>query len=311
MTQDPQLKWMAGGVLALLTVSSAIGWLLVRMRGDNPTLRNLNARVKAWWVMVVVFGGAVWMGATATVVLFAVISFLALREFITLTPTRRGDHRALFWVFFVITPLNYWILGTGWYGFWIIFIPVYAFLFIPLRSVLVGDCERFLERTAKVQWGLMICVYCVSHAPALLQLDIRGYAGKNAKLLFWFVMVVQLSDVLQYVWGKTIGRHPVAPTVSPNKTAEGLVGGMLSASAVGALLWRVTPFSPLEAAGMALAITALGFAGGLVASAIKRDRGVKDYGSLIEGHGGVMDRIDSLCFSAPIFFHLVRYYHTD
>ena len=152
-------------------------------------------------------------------------------------------------MFFVITPLNYWILGTGWYGFWIIFIPVYAFLFIPLRSVLVGDCERFLERTAKVQWGLMICVYCVSHAPALLQLDIRGYAGKNAKLLFWFVMVVQLSDVLQYVWGKTIGRHPVAPTVSPNKTAEGLVGGMLSASAVGALLWRVTPFSPLEAAG--------------------------------------------------------------
>jgi len=311
MITDLQLRWMAGGVLALLTVSSAIGWLLVRLRGENATLRNLNARVRAWWVMVAVFGGAVWSGETATLLLFTLISFLALREFVTLTPTRRGDHRSLFWVFFVITPLNYWILGTGWYGFWIIFIPVYAFLFIPLRSVLAGDCERFLERTAKVQWGLMICVYCVSHAPALLQLDIRGYAGQNAKLLFWFVLVVQMSDVLQYVWGKTLGRHPVVPTVSPNKTVEGLVGGLLSATALGALLWRVTPFGPLEAAGMALAVTALGFAGGLVMSAIKRDRGVKDYGSLIEGHGGVMDRIDSLCYSAPIFFHLVRYYHTD
>lgn len=311
MNSDPQLKWMATGVLALLAVSSVTGRLLVRLRGDNPTLRNLNARVRAWWVMVAVFGGAVWTGPVATNVLFALISFLALREFITLTPTRRGDHRALFWVFFVITPLNYIILGTGWYAFWIIFIPVYAFLFLAMRAALAGDCERFLERTAKVQWGLMICVYCVSHAPALLQLDIRGYAGQNAKLLFWFVLVVQLSDVLQYVWGKTLGRHPVAPTVSPSKTAEGLIGGMLSASAIGALLWRVTPFRPMEAAAMAFTITAMGFAGGLVASAIKRDRGVKDYGSLIEGHGGVMDRIDSLCFSAPIFFHLVRYYHTD
>ena len=131
-----------------------------------------------------------------------------------------------------------------------------------MRAALAGDCERFLERTAKVQWGLMICVYCVSHAPALLQLDIRGYAGQNAKLLFWFVLVVQLSDVLQYVWGKTLGRHPVAPTVSPSKTAEGLVGGTLSASAIGALLWRVTPFRPMECRCHGLfTITAMGFAG--------------------------------------------------
>jgi phosphatidate cytidylyltransferase len=154
----------------------------------------------------------------------------------------------------------------------------------------------------------MVCVYCVSHAPALLVLDIPGYREQNAKLLFFLVLVVQISDVLQYVWGKTLGRHKIAPHVSPNKTVEGFVGGILSATAVGTALWWATPFKPLQAAGMSLVITLMGFAGGLVMSAIKRDRGVKDYGTLIEGHGGVMDRIDSICFAAPIFFHLTRHY---
>jgi phosphatidate cytidylyltransferase len=190
-----------------------------------------------------------------------------------------------------------------------IFIPVYAFLFIPLRTALAGDCDHFLERAAKVQWGLMACVYCLSHAAALLNLEIPGYVRQNAKLLVFLVAVVQLSDVFQYVWGKTLGRHKIAPLVSPSKTWEGFIGGILSASALGAALWRVTPFKPWQAGLISLALTLAGFAGGLVMSAIKRDRGVKDYGQLIEGHGGVMDRVDSLCFAAPVFFHIVRYYY--
>jgi phosphatidate cytidylyltransferase len=249
-------------------------------------------------------------GGVGSLVLFGFTSFWALREFVTLTPTRPGDHRTLFWVFFVITPLHYYLLATGWYGLFVVFIPVYAFLFIPLRTAMAGDCERFLERTAKIQWGLMICVYCVSHAPALLLLDIPGYAKQNGKLLFFFVLVTQISDVLQYVWGKTLGKHKIAPHVSPNKTVEGFIGGIASATLIGTALWWATPFKPWQAAGMSLAITLMGFAGGLVMSAIKRDRGVKDYGALIEGHGGVMDRIDSICFAAPVFFHLTRYYFT-
>jgi len=316
MKTDRELLWLAGGILGLLTVSSVIGWLLARRvgvgaEGPNKTIQNLNARIRAWWVMVAVFALALFTGTIGTLVLFALLSFLALREFITLTPTRPGDHRTLFWVFFVITPLQYWMIAERWYGFWTILIPVYAFLFIPLRSAVTGDLERFLERAAKIQWGLMICVYCVSHAAALLQLEIRGYEGQNAKLLFWFVLVAQLSDVLQYVWGKTLGRHKIAPLVSPNKTLEGFVGGTLSAVGIGAALWWATPFTPAQAAGMGLAITMMGFAGGLVMSAIKRDRGVKDYGALIEGHGGVLDRIDSLCFAAPVFFHLTRFYFTS
>ncbi|MGZ4986161.1 MAG: phosphatidate cytidylyltransferase, partial [Chthoniobacterales bacterium] len=234
----------------------------------------------------------------------------ALREFITLTPSKRGDHRALFWAFFIILPLQYILIARQWYAMFSIFIPVYAFLFIPIRTAIAGDTERFLERTAKIQWGLMVCVYFVSYAPALLTLEIPGYAKQNAKLLLFFALVAQGNDVLQYVFGKLLGKRPIAPKVSPNKTLEGFLGGTLAASLLGMALWRVTPFSPLAAFGMSLAITLMGFFGGLTMSAIKRDRGVKDYGELLPGHGGMMDRIDSLCFAAPVFFHLTRYFYT-
>jgi len=310
---DNETGWLIGGVVALLAMASCIGWALSRRPGSpahQNVIANLNARIKAWWTMAAVFLGALLTGGVGSVVLFGLMSFFALREFITMTPTRPGDHRTLFWLFFIIVPIQYWLVGTGWYGLFSIFIPVYAFLFVPFRSAMAGDCEGFLERAAKIQWALMICVYCVSHAPALLMLSIPGYEGQNGKLLFYLILVVQLSDVFQYVWGKTLGRHKIAPHVSPNKTWEGFIGGCLSATAVGAALWWATPFTPWQSAGMSLAITLMGFSGGLVMSAIKRDRGVKDYGSLIEGHGGMMDRIDSICFSAPIFFHLTRYFFT-
>jgi phosphatidate cytidylyltransferase len=310
---DSNTGWLIGGVVALLAIATLVGWILPRRQGSpayHATIKNLNARTRAWWVMVAIFLGALLTGGIGSVILFGLMSFFALREFITLTPTRPGDHRTLFWLFFVVTPVQYWLVGIGWYGLFSIFIPVYAFLFIPLRCALGGDCEHFLERTAKIQWALMVCVYCISHAPALLTLPIPGYEGQNGKLLFYLVLVAQISDVFQYIWGKTLGRHKIAPQVSPNKTWEGFIGGIATATALGAGLWWATPFSPWQSAGMSLAITLMGFAGGLVMSAIKRDRGVKDYGSMIEGHGGVMDRIDSICFSAPIFFHLTRYFFT-
>jgi phosphatidate cytidylyltransferase len=307
---DRALLWLLGGVLALLVIGSVAGLVLahtVRGEGARATVANLNARVRAWWAMVFVFGIAVMTGGVGSIVLFALVSFLAFREFVTLAPTKPADHRALFWSFFLFLPLQYVLIGVQWYGLFSILIPVYAFVFVAIRSVLAGDTEQFLGRTSTIHWGLMVCVYCVSYAPALLTLDIPGYERENAKLLFFLVLVVQLSDVLQYVWGKALGRHPIAPTVSPNKTWEGFVGGVGSATLIGTALWWATPFTPWQAAAMSLAITLMGFAGGLIMSAIKRDRGVKDFGSFIEGHGGMLDRIDSLCFAAPIFFHLTRF----
>lgn len=299
---------------SVLIFSSIVGWLLSKKDGDDKykaTIKNLNDRMRAWWVIASVFLFAVFGGRTTAVIIFGFVSFLALREFITITPTRRGDHRTLFWTFFIITPIHYWLVADGWYSLFTIFIPVYAFLFIPLRSAIAGDCERFLERTAKIQWALMVCVYALSHAPALLYLEIPGYKGANPKLLFFFIAVAQSSDVLQYVFGKLFGGRKIVPKLSPNKTVGGFLGGILSASAIGAAAHSITPFSPIQAAGMSFLITLLGFAGGLVMSAIKRDRGIKDYGATLAGHGGIMDRIDSLCFSAPVFFHLTRFYFTE
>jgi phosphatidate cytidylyltransferase len=311
--QDRDLVRLMGGVLALLLVATIVGVVLawrVRSPAGRETVANLNARIRAWWIMVAVFTIAVWTGGIGSILLFALMSFLALREFVTLAPTRREDHRTLFWSFFLITPLQYWLIARGWYGFFSIMIPVYAFVFVATSSAIAGATERFLERTAVIHWGLMVCVYCVSYAPALLMLEIPGYGKSNTKLLIFLVLVVQLSDVLQYVFGKLFGRHPIAPVISPNKTWEGFVGGVLTATAIGAGIWWATPFTLWQAAAMALAITLAGFAGGLILSAIKRDRGVKDYGAFIQGHGGMLDRIDSLCFAAPIFFHLTRYFFT-
>jgi phosphatidate cytidylyltransferase len=310
---DREMVWLAGGVVGALVVASGTGAVLSRtVTGENgrATVANLNARLRAWWVMCAVLAVALFAGSAVTVALFAVTSLLALREFVTLAPTRPADHRALLWTFFIITPLQYALVAARWYGLFAVLIPVYGFLLIPVRTALRGDTERFLERTATIQWGLMTCVYGVSHAPALLLLDIPGYAGQNAKLLVWFIVVVQASDVLQYVWGKLLGHHRLAPRVSPNKTWEGFVGGVGCAVLLGTALWWATPFAPWQAAALALLVTLTGFAGGLVLSAVKRDRGVKDFGTLIEGHGGVLDRIDSLAFAAPVFFHLTRFFFT-
>lgn len=309
---DHELLWLVAGVAGTLGVSTGVGFLLQRgVRGlGRATVMNLNARIRSWWVMCAVFAVAMLTGGVGSVVFFGLISLLALREFVTLLPTGRSDHRSLVWVFYAITPLQYWLVAVGWYELFSIFIPVGAFLFLASRNALTGDTERFLERTAVLPWGVMMCVYCVSHVPALLNLRIPGHPTENVKLLVFFVTVVQISDAFQYVWGKWLGRTPIAPTISPSKTLEGLIGGIGSATLAGTGIWWLTPFTPWQAAGVSLIITLMGFAGGLTMSAIKRDRGVKDYGTLIDGHGGVLDRIDSICFAAPVFFHLIRFLFT-
>jgi phosphatidate cytidylyltransferase len=307
---DPDLARVLSGLLLVLAAATLVGRTLSRRARTEPqriAVANLNARIAAWWVMCAVVLASIVAGPIGSVLLFAMLSFLALREFITLTPTRRGDHRILLLAFFVAIPLQYALVSIQWYGLFVIFIPLGGMLCVSAGSALAGDTERFTERVAQIHWGLVLCVYAVSHAPALLMLHIPGYAGQNVKLLVYLLIVVESSDVLQYIWGKLCGRHAIAPAVSPGKTIEGFVGGIASATLLGAALWRLTPFGPAQAAALSFGITVVGFAGGLVMSAIKRDRGVKDFGTSIAGHGGILDRIDSLCFAGPVFFHATRY----
>jgi len=311
MTVAQQTVALFAGVAAALTVASIVGYVLhrrYRAHGPHPAIDNLNSRIRAWWAMVALLGLAFAFGKGGVIVLFALASLAALREFITLTPTRRGDHMALAVAFFVALPLQYYLVWIDWYGLYSVFIPVYVFLLLATLAALRQDTKHFMARVAETQWGLMITVFALSHVPALLGLKLPGYDGRNLLLIAFLVLVVQSSDVLQYVCGKLLGRRPIAPELSPSKTVEGFLGGIASATVLGALLWWITPFSPWQAGAIALMINLMGFFGGLVMSAIKRDRGVKDWGWMIEGHGGVLDRLDSVTFAAPVFFHTIRYF---
>ncbi|MCC7083566.1 MAG: phosphatidate cytidylyltransferase [Pirellulales bacterium] len=319
MHEDLRTLSLVCGVLGLLTIVTIVGQFLKRNpdTGLNAAaVRTFNLRIRAWWTMCAILATAFFIGKAWTVGLFFLISFHALREFITITPTRPADHFTLFLALLLIAPLQYLLVGFDRYELYNVFIPVYAFLFVPTSIALSGDFKRYLERVAKIQAGLMICVYCLSFAPALLYLrfhpvlqetpyDARG--GANYPLLFFFIFVVQMGDALQYIWSKLVGRHVMVASISPNRTWEGFVGGIASNTLLGAALWwAIPPLRPEQAAGLALLASILGFAGGLTMSAIKRDRGVKDYGTLVEGHGGILDRIDSICFAAPVFFHVTR-----
>ena len=300
-----------GGLIITLIIASSIGYGLkfkVGFSTPHAVIDNLNARINAWWVMILIIFAAAALGFYGVIGLFFVISFMALREFLSLLYIHRGDHLALAACFYVILPLQYFLVAIDWFSMFTIFIPVYGFLFLPILSALLGDTAHFLDRSTKVQWALMISVFCISHIPAILTLDIEGFEEKKLLLMIFLILVVQSSDVLQYVWGKLFGKHKIAPKLSPSKTVEGFVGGVVSASVLGGLLYWLTPFNPVQAVLMSLLICLMGFLGGLVMSAMKRSMGVKDWGNMISGHGCMLDRMDSLCFAAPIFFHVVRYY---
>ncbi len=296
------------GLFAFLLLASVVARLLIRGgRVKGEMAGNLADRIRAWWVMIGVLALIFTLGAGAVTLFFALCSMAALREFATITHTRRDDHDGLAIAFYLVLPLQYLLVYFEVPVFAALLIPVYCFLLLPVVTVLKGEVQGFLTRVSETQWGLMVCVYCVSHIPAILTLDIPDYRYSAFTLVAWLILVVQASDVLQYVWGKAIGRRLLAPRVSPSKTVEGLVGGMLSASALGVALSPFTPFGWGAAGLIALTVTGFGFLGGLIMSAIKRDRGVKDWGTLVQGHGGILDRLDSLVFSAPVFLHILAW----
>lgn len=303
-----QVLLVLAGVGCVLLLASVVARVLewrAESSGAVPGLANLTARIHSWWVIVGVFGGALWVGPLAIVALFGVVSAIALRELSRNTPRELADP-LLDLACFAAVLVQYALLALGRADLFAVALPFLAALVLPIVAVASGGTRALQARLAMRHWWVALAVYCLSHVPGLLLLDPAGGEGRGVLLVTWLVLVTQGSDVMQYVFGKLYGRRKVAPAVSPDKTLEGLLGGVACASALGAALWWMTPYSPLQTLAVALSVTLLGFAGGLVLSAIKRDQGIKDWGDLIRGHGGVLDRVDSLCLSAPVLYHLTR-----
>jgi phosphatidate cytidylyltransferase len=304
---DPTGRLLAGFITALILLTLGAGLAAKLARGSRfePTFRQTRRRVYGLWLIVLVFSIALLTGGVGSVLVFAGSSFLLLRESLTITPTRKADHRTLCWLFFVILPLHYGILAYGWYGLFAILIPVYAFLFIPIRMIADYDPERFLERAAKTQWALMICVYCVSHAPALIKLTVPGVPGAGARLLLFLCIVVQANDMVHDLVDGLWGRHPSIPHMEGPRSLEGLAAGVAVGTGVGAAMAGCTPLSLLQAIILAVLACLLGSAGQTCLAAIRRERGRE--GVVIVHRGqDMMGRVISLCFAAPVFFHIVR-----
>ncbi|WP_456430834.1 phosphatidate cytidylyltransferase [Nitratifractor sp.] len=295
---------LTGGlILALLSLATLI--LKIMRRRSGLPYRELGARIHSWWVMAGLFLALILSGKAGAVGLFALVSYLAVKEYFTMIPIRRVDRRIIFWAYLAI-PLQYWWAYEGWYGMFIIWIPVYLFLLLPFRQILTGQTRGFLESTGKVQWGMMLFVFSVSHLAFLYGLpEVQGHSG--VEMLLYLVVLTELNDIYQYLFGKSLGRRPIAPAISPGKTREGFLGALAATTLTAAALRYLTPFSVPQALAAGAVIATAGFVGDLVVSMIKRDVGIKDSGDLIPGHGGILDRIDSLTYTAPLFFHGVYY----
>jgi len=298
-----------GAVYAILITASILVRVMERGRTEAAP-SELRLRIRSWWWMVGVLTIALLIGRSGMIVLFAFVSYLALKEYFSIIPTRRADRSVLFWAYLAV-PIQYVFVGIDWYGMFIIFVPVYMFLALPAVMILNGETSGFLRAAGTIHWGLMTTVFAISHAAFLLAVPPPGSApGTGAGLIVTLLILTEINDVAQYVWGKLFGRHKIIPKVSPNKTWEGFLGGLATTTAMSVVLClTLTPISVPIALLIGVLLAVAGFIGDLTISAMKRDLSLKDTGATIPGHGGILDRIDSLTFTAPLFFHVVRYFY--
>jgi phosphatidate cytidylyltransferase len=293
-------------VLGLLVVASTLR-LLIQKRNPTKDYTELKQRIQSWWIMVAILFSVLIFQKLATVLFFGFLSFLALKEFLSIVPMRQSDRKVVFWAYLAI-PIQYYWVWQGWYGMFVIFIPVYMFLFLPFRMVLIGETKGFIKAAGVIHWASMIAIFCLSHIAYLIVLPVKNRDAGSIGVVLFLLFMTQFNDVCQYVWGKSLGKHKIIPKVSPNKTWEGFLGAFATLIICGGFVAPLlTPLSfqqGLVAGGL---ISGAGFVGDVVISAVKRDLKIKNSGSLIPGHGGILDRMDSLIFTSPLFFHFLYY----
>ena len=308
MNNLPHNSLLAMLLVLILLITASLISIALKAKNPNRDYSNLRQRIKSWWWMIALIFAALVMGKKSSVIFFSFLSFLALKEFCSIASLRQADRRVLFWAYLAI-PVQYYFVYIGWYGMFIIFIPVYMFLFLPIRMVLIGQNQGFIKSAATIQWALMLTVFCISHITYLLTLPVKNDAAGSVGLVLFLLFITQFNDVSQYIWGKLFGKNKIIPKVSPNKTWEGFLGAVITITICsGFAAPLLTPLTFELGLIFGFIISISGFFGDVVISSVKRDLEIKDSGNLIPGHGGILDRIDSLIYTAPLFFHMIYYF---
>jgi phosphatidate cytidylyltransferase len=294
-------------VFCILIVATVICLILKIMRPEKD-FTELQQRIRSWWVIIILLFLFLMISETASIIFFAFLSFLALKEFFSIVPTRLADRRVIFWAYLSI-PFQYYWIYINWYSMFLVFIPVYIFLLIPMRMALIGETKGFIKSSGIIQWGVILTVFFISHIVYLLILPTININAGDIGLVLFLLIFTQFNDVCQYIWGKLLGRHKIIPKVSPNKTWEGFIGGVITTTlCAGFAASFLTPLNMWYGFIAGFIISAAGFIGDVVISSVKRDLHIKDSGTMIPGHGGILDRLDSLIYTAPLFFHFIYFF---
>lgn len=292
-------------IFGILVFATLLFWIMGIVKPD-ANVTELKMRTKSWWMMATIFVVATVLHPAISFVAIGLLSFMALRELSSISKNvRPEDRKILIWCYLAI-PVQYTLAYTGQYTLFLTFIPIFMHLWIPFMLVIKGETKDIGRSMSVLPTQLMLTVFGVSHLAFLLSLpELDGFKAGGRGLLLFVVFITEMNDVFQFTWGKLFGKLKVMPTISPNKTWEGLIGGVVTTTIVGYYLRFLTPFSEVEALVICFSVGVTGFIGDVVVSAVKRDIGLKDTGDIIPGHGGILDRIDSLALTAPVFFHIV------
>ncbi|WP_270180582.1 phosphatidate cytidylyltransferase [Alkalihalobacillus sp. CinArs1] len=295
--------WTLSIILVILTITHSL-FLVIKRKYPYKDYSILSVRIKTWWGMFGVFCFATLFNPIVSLLSLMFLCFFALKEYFSMMKTRRADRRIFLWAYLVIPIQFYWIF-IEWYGMFIVFIPVYVFLLLPLPRIIGKGTLGFLRSVSSTQWGLMLMVFGLSHL-AYFQVASPTY---GANLVLFLVLLTQVNDVAQFLISAYVGKRKIVPSSNPYITVEGVLGALLITAGTAFFTYSyLTPFVSTFGILSGILISVAGGLGSLTISVLKRDLLLGDGGVQYDHNKSYLSRVDSLAYTSPVYLHVIRYF---
>lgn len=303
-----EVSLVLGAIYLLITILTIIFYSVKSIKGESKLINELIERTNSWWVMLLVLTLVVFINREVATVGIALLSLIAFRELSSNLNLRPADRRTLLWCYIGI-PFQFMAAYTQYFDFFVIFIPIIMYIFLSFRTVAHGDIQNITRSLGAIHWCVMLTIFSFSHLAYMLSFPEReGFSAGNGGLILFIILITEINDIFQFTCGKLFGKNKIIPSVSPNKTTEGFLGGMILTTITGYFLNFLLPINTEKTVILTILLCIVGFGGDITLSAVKREHNIKDMGTSIPGHGGMMDRLDSLAFTSVSFFYLIRYW---